>query len=222
MSTLSVPKQPRGKGSKEKILHAATALFAARGFDGVSLRDISDKSKVNVGLIHYFFGSKENLLKEVFLQVGDKLASRRLELLDSACANTSESPLTVEKIVELFLRPAFEIAGQGPQGRAFLKLQARLQLEQNAVSRDLRAKLYDESSRRFFQALQLVIPGVSRSTLYWRYIFVLGAYQYTLADTGRLEVVSGGTCSSADLPRAMAEVVAFISAGLRAPQVAAT
>ena len=42
----------------------AEKLFAASGYNGTSVRDIAAKAKVNVSMISYYFGSKENLMEE--------------------------------------------------------------------------------------------------------------------------------------------------------------
>ena len=44
----------------------AEKLFAASGYNGTSVRDIAAKAKVNVSMISYYFGSKENLMEELF------------------------------------------------------------------------------------------------------------------------------------------------------------
>lgn len=51
--------------SAEKILWAATDLFAANHFNGVSIKEIAKKSGVNSALISYYFGGKKNLYQEV-------------------------------------------------------------------------------------------------------------------------------------------------------------
>lgn len=51
--------------TKDKIFDAAELLFAECGIDGASLRAITNKAGVNLGSIHYYFGSKTNLLKEL-------------------------------------------------------------------------------------------------------------------------------------------------------------
>ncbi len=45
---------------------AAEKLFAANGYNGTSVRDIATKAKVNVSMISYYFGSKENLMETLF------------------------------------------------------------------------------------------------------------------------------------------------------------
>lgn len=44
------------------ILDSAEALFAEKGFDGTSVRDIAGHASVNLAMISYYFGSKEKLL----------------------------------------------------------------------------------------------------------------------------------------------------------------
>ncbi|MGE4588084.1 MAG: TetR family transcriptional regulator [Acidaminococcaceae bacterium] len=51
--------------SSDKILQAATELFASNNFDGTSIKDISKLSGVNSALISYYFGGKKNLYQEV-------------------------------------------------------------------------------------------------------------------------------------------------------------
>ena len=46
---------------EEHILLHAEKLFAEKGFEGSSTREISKKAKVNVSMISYYFGSKEKL-----------------------------------------------------------------------------------------------------------------------------------------------------------------
>jgi AcrR family transcriptional regulator len=62
------------KETKVRILSAAARLFAERGYDGVSVRDIVAVAAVNLGAITYHFGSKEGLFGEV---LKDKLSPIR-------------------------------------------------------------------------------------------------------------------------------------------------
>ena len=62
--------------TKERILGAAEALFAQRGFDGASLRQLTAAAGVNLAAVNYHFGSKEKLVEQVF--------RRRLDALNAA------------------------------------------------------------------------------------------------------------------------------------------
>lgn len=49
--------------TKEKIVRAATRLFAEKGLGGVTVREICRAARVNVALVSYHFGSKEGLYR---------------------------------------------------------------------------------------------------------------------------------------------------------------
>lgn len=49
-----------------QIIEAAEKLFAAKGFDGTSVRDIAESANVNLAMISYYFGSKEKLMEAMF------------------------------------------------------------------------------------------------------------------------------------------------------------
>ena len=52
---------PAGQGTRERILAAALEIFSQAGFDGTTTRDLAARAGVNLGLIKYYFDSKEKL-----------------------------------------------------------------------------------------------------------------------------------------------------------------
>jgi AcrR family transcriptional regulator len=48
------------------IIRTAESLFAQKGYDGTSVRDIAEAAGVNIAMISYYFGSKEGLIKALF------------------------------------------------------------------------------------------------------------------------------------------------------------
>jgi len=50
-----------------QIMDKALEVFAEKGFDSSSVRDIAQRAEVNVAMISYYFGSKEKLLEAIFL-----------------------------------------------------------------------------------------------------------------------------------------------------------
>lgn len=57
------PRQKQKLETQKKILQSALELFAERGFEGASVRDIASHADVNHGLIKYHFQNKETLWK---------------------------------------------------------------------------------------------------------------------------------------------------------------
>ncbi len=65
---------PRPKSDiDERIVHAARERFLLEGVDGASLRDIAKDAKTSVGMIHYWFPTKDDLFMEVVEEVYEKL-----------------------------------------------------------------------------------------------------------------------------------------------------
>lgn len=49
-----------------QIMGTAEDLFAQKGFDGTSVRDIAEAAGVNIAMISYYFGSKDKLMQALF------------------------------------------------------------------------------------------------------------------------------------------------------------
>lgn len=52
--------------TKERLLDEAEALFAQKGYDAVSVREITNAARCNLAAVNYHFGNKKNLYLEVF------------------------------------------------------------------------------------------------------------------------------------------------------------
>jgi AcrR family transcriptional regulator len=70
--------------TKEKIKETALKLFQQKGFAGTKTRDISIESGVNIALINYYFGSKENLFEIVMEESLKKLFFGIRDVFDKA------------------------------------------------------------------------------------------------------------------------------------------
>jgi AcrR family transcriptional regulator len=58
-------KNPRGDTTRTALLDAGRRLFARRGYDGTSVRDIAREASANLGAVTYHFGSKRGLYEAV-------------------------------------------------------------------------------------------------------------------------------------------------------------
>jgi TetR/AcrR family transcriptional regulator len=56
------------KDCRENIIASATPLFAAKGLNGVSVRDLTRAAGVNLSMISYYFGGKEGLYAAVLIE----------------------------------------------------------------------------------------------------------------------------------------------------------
>ncbi|HEY7447192.1 MAG TPA: TetR/AcrR family transcriptional regulator [Vicinamibacterales bacterium] len=74
-----MPPPPRRPATRHRILEAASAEFAARGFAATGVDRIARRARVNKAMIYYHFDSKLALytaiLREVYLPVGDRVVN---------------------------------------------------------------------------------------------------------------------------------------------------
>jgi AcrR family transcriptional regulator len=66
--------------AEEALLDAAERLLVGVGYAGITTRRLADEAGVNHGLVHYYFGSNENLLVQALERFTERLISRQREL----------------------------------------------------------------------------------------------------------------------------------------------
>ena len=70
--------------TKNRLLDAADALFCEKGFDGVSVRELTAAAGCNVAAVNYYFGGKDNLYAEMFRRQFGMMIQRNMEALMEA------------------------------------------------------------------------------------------------------------------------------------------
>ena len=144
------------------------------------------------------------------------MTEERFRRLDELTARSTEP--TLEELLDAFLAPALRPLGTPDDGTAaFVRVLARIQSESGEhVQAFLGA--FRESRARFFPAFARALPHLDATTLEWRMHFVIGLMCSVLSDPHKIRIVSDGRCDTTDPAETLAQVVAFASAGLRAPK----
>jgi AcrR family transcriptional regulator len=70
-------------GAETALLDAAERILVESGHAGITTRRLAEEAGVNHGLVHYYFGSNENLLVRTLERFTDRLIERQRELYDS-------------------------------------------------------------------------------------------------------------------------------------------
>ena len=78
--TQAAPKTAARAAAEEALLDAAERLLAGVGYAGITTRRLAEEAGVNHGLVHYYFGSNENLLVRTLERFTDRLITRQREL----------------------------------------------------------------------------------------------------------------------------------------------
>lgn len=197
--------------TKDRILGAAEELFAQFGFSGTSLRQVTSRADVNIAAVNYHFGSKENLVNEVFRRRMDDMSSQRLKALKAA---VQEHPGELEPILAAFVEPALALAQDRHGGGAFVRVLARAYAEKNDSLRKFLSDHYGHVLREFAKAIAADMPDLSKEALYWRLDFLAGALTYAMADFGLIKRPAG-VSEIAHRERAARELIRFAAAGFK-------
>lgn len=216
-TTIKRPPQPDASpaaDTRARILQVAEELFAEHGFDAVSMRDLTAAAGVNLAAVNYHFGSKQALLAEVFEVRASALVADRLERLARLPRDRKGRP-ALEDVIEAFLRPSLEMS-QLPGGAHHMRLRARLALERAGAGTTKYPGIFDQTNTLYVDALGEALPGVPRAALYWGFHALLGIQAYTMANSGRIQHLSGGACDPTDIEATLQRLVPFIAAGFRA------
>ena len=112
--------EPSGRGA---LIEAARALFANRGIDGVSIRELGRAAaQRNNNAVQYHFGDREALLLAVLAPHNERVGSRRAALLDELEAETTPS---IRSLAGALVRPSAAMLENAP-GRDYLRIVAEL------------------------------------------------------------------------------------------------
>ncbi|WP_233589406.1 TetR/AcrR family transcriptional regulator [Flavobacterium bomense] len=82
-----------------QILEVAETLFAEKGFDGTSIRNIAKMAKINIAMVSYYFGSKERLLESLIVYRTSDLKNQLEHLL----LEDLEPLDKINKLIELYI-----------------------------------------------------------------------------------------------------------------------
>lgn len=161
MNELKNKRTPRNpEATRERLLQAAENLFADRGYNGVSMRDIATHAKVNLAAAGYHFGSKENLFVESIMRQMRPLNERRLAALDTLEARPK--PPALSEVLDAFARVLVETAVSDPEtGYRLHRSLSRAFAESDEIARTVFRKEMLPAAMRFLQAIRRACPDLS-------------------------------------------------------------
>jgi AcrR family transcriptional regulator len=200
----------------QRIIDAAEILFSERSPEQVGFRELATAAGVSLSAIHYHFGSKEALLKEIFAIRAAPLTQKRAENL--ARLEREDRADDLGAILDAFVRPAFDVT-RGNREDLFNKLRARLAVEASTMTRETISDAFDASDAVFLESIHRAVPGLTKADVYWRFHFFVGAMIYTMSDSGQLEGLSMGACSPSSVEESIAQLVRSFTAVFKAPSV---
>ncbi|MDZ7599773.1 MAG: TetR/AcrR family transcriptional regulator [Hoeflea sp.] len=208
----------RSLATSLSILDAAEILFAERGYDGASVRDIAAAAGAQIASVSFHHGSKEALFARVVERRAKELSRLRLEALEAAKARPG--PLTLEAVLEAFLRPYLEKAGLhgseagDPQWLAYARLMAIVSADArwHAISE----RCFDPTAGLFIAEIARLFPKADTARIAVAFVFSVAAMLSLSTSRWRIQALSPTAPAAAGMDDLAAGLVRFCDAGFRA------
>ena len=188
------------------IVAAAERLYADRGFGDVTLRDIVAEANVNLAAVNYHFGSKDELIAELFVTRSLALNRERLRELRAA-EERGGGHADISDILRALVGPTLRgCLGPNNQRSTAARFMIRVSIESVPPIRRIRNREIDHL-RKFVGAMRRALPERGDVELYWGLHFALAMAQQTVRDSERLTKLSEGKCDVDDVDDVIERVV---------------
>lgn len=155
-----------GAATRRRLLAEAERCFAARGIDGVSIRDITSAAGANTAAVHYHFGSKAGLVRAILVDRADEVGARRARWLERVESATDPS---LRDVVEAIVVPTAEMTADEEHRHHIGFLAAVLAHPEHLP---LVMDAFGPHTERFVAALERVTPHLSPGTRELRFALV--------------------------------------------------
>jgi AcrR family transcriptional regulator len=165
----------RGNETRARIKVAAQRLFAQRGIDGVSVRDIvAEAGQRNNGSLNYYFRTKEALVLELIVEGGRLIDESRNEFLDRLEA--AGGPHSTREVIEALVFPAIGLAEADSEEGTYIRFITMLEMNHRKLFRELAdkksSKAWNSGYRRCLKHLARLMPNAPPSLLNQRLVFL--------------------------------------------------
>ena len=193
--------------TRTAILAAAERLYADRGFGDVTLRDIVAAADVNLAAVNYHFGSKDELIAELFVTRSIATNRQRLNELKAAEA-AGGGRASIDAIFRALVGPPLRgCLARDRESSAAARFMIRASIESVPPIRRIKNREVDHL-RKFAAAMRRSLPDRSEVDLYWGLHFALAMAHHTIRESERLTRLSDGKCDLNDVQGIIERIVA--------------
>jgi len=202
--------------TKSLIMDTAERMIADHGLHGVSNRAILAEAGVNSAALHYHFNSRDGLIEAIVVRYGRIPTRRRLQMIREFEA-LGRAP-SHREIIDIIVEPVvYLLEEEGEAGRRFLRFIARLQSDRTRPDRELEYRHHPEITDRLRAWIREACPGIPEDERELRYAMVIDTMLQSLSNADFMAEEWGSAEPGARLGRFVAQMKAFLVAGLAAP-----
>jgi AcrR family transcriptional regulator len=162
---VSMPPNPGA--TRQRLVDAAETLFAERGIDGVSLREVNAAAgQRNATALQYHFDDRAGLLRAVLAKHHRDVEARRHALLDEYEA---AGQADLRALAAALVRPVAAELANPDGGRAYVRIMAQLVNRPDALFPERGAEAPEQSTDRWRRLVAPLLPEVAVNRLHRRF-----------------------------------------------------
>jgi AcrR family transcriptional regulator len=156
MSSRRTGARAASEETRNQIKAAAQMLFARHGVDAVTVQEIVDAAgQRNNAALHYHFGSKEELIRQIVVDGAAVLDKRRREMLDAIEARGG--PKSIREVMLVLMLPVIELAGD-ERWRGYIRFTSNLQASNPKALRAALNNQWNSGYIACFNHLKQMLP----------------------------------------------------------------
>lgn len=157
--------------TRDLLKLAARRLFARHGIDGVGVRDIVEAAgQRNSGSLHYYFGTKEDLARELVADGARLIDERRNRRLDEI--ERAGPALTLRDVIEVLVWPSTGLGGDGGEEDTYIRFITNLQMSHRRLFLDALEGKFASGYERCLAHIRRLLKGIDPEIVNQRLLFL--------------------------------------------------
>ncbi|MHA3022339.1 TetR/AcrR family transcriptional regulator [Mycobacterium sp. BMJ-28] len=198
---------------RNRLLDSAEELFAARGYFGVSVRDITEHADTRLAAVSEQFGGKEGLFRAVLVRRIQPLNDDRRARLAALPARGPRAR-RLRAVIEAFTEPMRQRAGN-PGWDNYFRFIAQFANSGHPIGRFV-AEDFNPTAADFIAHLHALFPAAGEEAIYDAYLHLVAATMHTYSNNLRLDSLTEGRLHTHDIEERHQALLRFVEGGIHA------
>ncbi|MCH9023666.1 MAG: TetR/AcrR family transcriptional regulator [Planctomycetes bacterium] len=201
--------------AKRRLLDAADQLFAHKGFDATSVRNITTLAKCNVAAVNYHFQNKLSLYHHIFHEHLAHLRQVRVEGIQNVFVQQGPNA-TLESLVRAFAHVFFQPLLEHDKGPNLVKLMMRELTDPRLPEGMIYKEMIHPVSSAFLDALNRTCPNLEQDSAIRCLHSLIAQLIHVVQVKNFFAGLDRDDSPLADLPTMIDHIVKFSTAGIHA------
>jgi AcrR family transcriptional regulator len=214
MAELAHQSTKDAKETRERLLNAAEELFAEKGLDGTSIRELITMAGCNLSAVNYYFGDKQELYEELFRQRLREMCDSRLKAIEAVM--TGKTRPTLEELLLAYSVDFLKPFSDPQRSQRFMQLFFREMAEQRLPKNMFLDEIAAPTLTAMEEAIAVICPNINKQDALMCTISLTGQLVHIMQVKVLFEGAQGHSITSINIDESVGHIVKFSAAGIMA------